>query len=194
VKARLQHRYSLDVVDKQELREQIRAGGPVAENESRQVVEALFVWMSRRLPGTVSAFLAMSGEVDVSPLFTRLPGWRWVLPRVEPDKNLTFRDRDVPRERHRFGMDQPVDMGHVIAINQIDVLVTPGLAFDMTGGRLGNGGGFYDRILSAKRSDAVAVAATVKRRVVESVPMQDHDQRVDWIATEEGVIRCSSNS
>jgi 5-formyltetrahydrofolate cyclo-ligase len=64
----------------------------------------------------------------------------------------------------------------------------------MTGGRLGNGGGFYDRILSARRTDAMAVAATVKRRVVESVPMQDHDQRVDWIATEEGVIRCSSNS
>ena len=187
-------RYTLVAVDKQALREQIRAQGAVADEESLQVVERLFAWMSRRLPGTVSAFLAMSGEVDVSPLFTRLPGWRWVLPRVELDKTLTFRDRDVPIERHRFGMDQPVDMGPVIAINEIDLLLTPGLAFDMRGGRLGNGGGFYDRILSAKRADAVAVAITVKRRIVESVPMQAHDRRVDWIANEEGVIPCSPNS
>jgi 5-formyltetrahydrofolate cyclo-ligase len=181
-------------VDKQELREQIRAQGPVAGEESGQVVAGLFTWMSKRLPGTVSAFLAMPGEVDVGPLFTRLPGWRWVLPRVEPDKTLTFRDRDVPIERHRFGMDQPIDMGPVIPVSQIDVFLTPGLAFDMRGGRLGNGGGFYDRILSARRSDAVAVATTVKRRIVEAVPMVDHDQRVDWIATEDGVIRCSPNS
>jgi 5-formyltetrahydrofolate cyclo-ligase len=181
-------------VDKQELRDEIRAQGPVAEEESLQVVEGLFAWMSRHLPGTVSAFLAMPGEVDVSPLFTRLPGWRWVLPRVEPDKTLTFRDRDVPVERHPFGMDQPVAMGPVIAINQIDVFLTPGLAFDIRGGRLGNGGGFYDRILSAKRADAVAVAVTVTRRVVDSVPMSHHDQRVDWIGTEEGVIPCSPSS
>lgn len=181
-------------MDKPELRERIRAQGPIVEAESVQVAEGLFAWMSRRLPGTVSAFLAMSGEVDVSPLFTRLPGWRWVLPRVEPDRTLTFRDRDVPVERHRFGMDQPVAMGPEIAIDQIDVFLTPGLAFDMRGGRLGNGGGFYDRILSAKRTDAVAVAVTVKRRVVDSVPMNDHDQRVDWIATEERVIECSPSS
>jgi 5-formyltetrahydrofolate cyclo-ligase len=187
-------RYSLALVDKSALREEIRAQGPVAPEESLQVAEGLFSWMSRRLPGTVSAFLAMSGEVDVSPLFTRLPGWRWVLPRVEPDRTLTFRDRDVPIERHQFGMDQPADMGPVVPTNQIDVFLTPGLAFDMRGGRLGNGGGFYDRILSARRTDAIAIAVTVKRRVIDSVPMQGHDQRVDWLATEEGVIRCSPNS
>lgn len=181
-------------MDKPALREEIRAQGPVTPEESLQVANGLFAWMSRRLPGTVSAFLAMSAEVDVSPLFTRLPGWRWVLPRVEPDRSVTFRDRDVPTERHRFGMDQPVDMGPVVPINQIDVLLTPGLAFDTRGGRLGNGGGFYDRILSARRADAVAVAVTVRRRVIDSVPMQAHDQRIDWLATEEGVIRCSPNT
>lgn len=180
-------------MDKPALRAEIRAQGPVTPEESLRVAEGLFGWMSRRLPGTVSAFLAMSGEVDVSPLFTRLPGWRWVLPRVEPDRTLTFRDRDVPIERHRFGMDQPVDMGPVVPTNQIDLFLTPGLAFDRRGGRLGNGGGFYDRILSARRADAFAVAVTVTRRILDSVPMSDHDERVDWLATEEGVIRCSPN-
>lgn len=177
-------------MEKQELREWIRAQGRVGVEESRQVVDGVFGWMSQRLPGTVSAFLAMSGEVDLSPLFTRLPGWRWVLPRVEPDRTVTFRDRDVPRERHPFGMDQPVDMGPAVAVGEIDVFLTPGLAFDLRGGRLGNGGGFYDRILATRRADAQAVGITVERRVVEDVPMREHDQRIDWLATEKGVIRC----
>ena len=183
--------FSLAIVDKQELRDQIRAQGAVEPETSLRVVEGLFTWMSGRLPGTVSAFLAMAGEVDVSPLFTRLPGWRWVLPRVEPDRSLTFRDRDVPRETHPFGMEQPADVGPVVPLHEIDVFLTPGLAFDHRGGRLGNGGGFYDRLLARRRTDAHAVGITVSSRVVDVVPMLDHDQRVDWLATEDGVTRCS---
>lgn len=176
------------------MRDQIRSQGAVDPDVSLRVVEGLFAWMSKRLPGTVSAFLAMSGEVDVSPLFTRLPGWRWVLPRVEPDKSLTFRDRDVPRETHPFGMEQPADAGPVVPLHEIDVYLTPGLAFDLAGGRLGNGGGFYDRILSKRRSDSVAVGITIESRVVEAVPMLAHDQRVDWVATERGVTECSTTN
>lgn len=182
------------LMDKQELREQVRSEGAVTPETSRDVVEGLFAWMSERLPGTVSAFLAMPGEVDVGLLFDRLPGWRWVLPRVEPDRSLTFRDRDVPRETHPFGMEQPVDAGPVIPLHEIDIFLTPGLAFDLQGGRLGNGAGFYDRLLSKRRRDAEAVGITIERRVFESVPMLDHDQRVDWVATENGVIRCSPKS
>lgn len=176
------------------MREKIRAHGAVGADTSLAVAEGVFAWMSRRLPGTASAFLAMSGEVDLSPLFERLPGWRWVLPRVEPDRSLTFRDRDVPRELHPFGMEQPADAGPVVPIHEIDLFLTPGLAFDLGGGRLGNGAGFYDRLLSRRRTDAEAIGITIERRVFESVPMEQHDQRVDWLATESGVIRCSTTS
>lgn len=181
-------------MDKQELRDRIRGQGTVAPEVSSQVTEGVFGWMSQRLPATVSAFLAMPGEVDLSPLFLRLPGWRWVLPRVEPDRSLTFRDRDVAREIHPFGMEQPADAGPVVPLQEIDVFLTPGLAFDLDGGRLGNGAGFYDRLLSRKRSDAIAVGITIEIRVVEGVPMDSHDQRVDWLATERGVTRCPPTS
>lgn len=176
------------------MREQIRSQGPVEAELGERVVEGVFVWLSKRVPGTVSAFLAMSGEVDLSPLFERLPGWRWVLPRVEHDRSLTFRDRDVPRETHVFGMEQPADAGPVVPLHQIDVFLTPGLAFDRSGGRLGNGAGFYDRLLAERRTDAEAVGITIERRVLSAVPMAGHDQRVDWIATEAGVRECSPTS
>jgi 5-formyltetrahydrofolate cyclo-ligase len=76
-------------------------------------------------------------------------------------------------------------------VPEIDVFLTPGLAFDLRGGRLGNGGGFYDRVLSTRRTDSAAVGITVGRRVVDEVPMESHDQWVDWLATESSVIRCS---
>jgi len=183
--------FSLAIVNKATLRERIRADGPVDPESSQAVAARVYAWMAPQLPGTVTAFLAMPGEVDVKALFARLPGWRWVLPRVESDRSMTFRDRDAPRETHRFGMEQPADVGPVIPIPEIDVFLTPGLAFDMRGGRLGNGGGFYDRVLAARRADSAAVGITVGRRVVDAVPMEEHDQWVDWLATESGVIRCS---
>lgn len=158
------------------------------------VVSGLFAWLSARLPGTASAFLAMEHEIDVSPLFDRLPGWRWVLPRVEDDRSLTFRDRAVPREQHRFGMLQPVGEGPVIPVQEIDVLLVPGLAFDRDGGRLGHGSGYYDRILSARRADSDAVGVAVSEMVLDRVPMLGHDQRIDWLATEDGVRECSPRS
>lgn len=104
---------------------------------------------------------------------------------------MTFRDRDVPREVHAFGMEQPIDSGPVIPVHEIDVFLTPGLAFDRRGGRLGNGAGFYDRVLSRRRADSLAVGVTIDDRVLEAVPLEDHDELVDWVATESTVIECS---
>jgi len=178
-------------MDKQSLRSRVRAQDPVSDAMSKAVSDGLFRWLSSRLPGTVSAFLAMQGEVDVSSLFDRLPGWRWVLPRVEADRTMTFRDREVAREVHRFGMEQPADIGPVIPVHEIDVFLTPGLAFDLRGGRVGNGAGFYDRVLARRRTDSTVVGITVDSRLFDDVPMQGHDQRVDWLATESGVRECS---
>lgn len=181
-------------MDKNSLRALVRSQGPMSDEVSDTVANGVFGWLSSRLPGTSSAFLAMVGEIDVSSLFERLPGWRWVLPRVESDRTMTFRDRDIPREVHRFGMEQPIDAGPVIPVHEIDVFLTPGLAFDLSGGRLGNGAGFYDRILSKRRADSQAVGITVDSRVFDAVPMDELDERVDWVATESGVRECFPRS
>ena len=175
-------------MDKATLRERMREIGPIPSVVSEQIVAGLFAWLSPRLPGTISAFLPMEGEVNLRPLFDRLPGWRWVLPRVEDDRSITFRDFAVPSEMHPFGMEQPADSGPIVPIQEIDVLLVPGLAFDRSGGRLGNGAGHYDRILSSARGDASAIGIAPAARLVDSVPIDAHDVRVGWLATEEGVI------
>ncbi len=168
----------------------MRALGPVGADAEAKTVERLFGWVAARLPGTAAAYLALDDEVSVVDLFERLPGWRWVLPRVEGDGSLTFRDRDLPRERHRWGMDQPVDAGDPVPLQQLDLVLVPGLAFDRNGRRLGRGKGYYDRILAERRSDCVAVGVTVATRLIESVPVEDHDVAVDLLASEDGVVEC----
>ncbi len=165
--------------------------GPLDAELGPMVVDGLFAWFSTRLPGTVAAYLPLSDEVDVTPLFERLPGWRWVLPRVETDNTITFRDREVPRERHALGMCQPIARGEVVPVPEIDVFLVPGVAFDETGVRLGRGGGYYDRVLAQRRPGSEAVGVTVEARVLDAVPAADHDQRVDFLATERGVRVCS---
>ncbi|HLF61761.1 MAG TPA: 5-formyltetrahydrofolate cyclo-ligase [Acidimicrobiia bacterium] len=175
-------------MDKEEARRRSLALGAVPGDVGSRVVAVLFSWLSARLPGTGSAYLAMSDEVDVTPLFDRLPGWRWVLPRVEDDGTLTFRDRDVARETHRYGMTQPMDQGRIVPVHEIDVFLVPGLAFDVTGGRLGRGKGYYDGVLAGRRADSQAIGVTTTDRVIDAVPVSPHDQRVDRLATEDGVI------
>jgi 5-formyltetrahydrofolate cyclo-ligase len=175
-------------VDKATLRIVMRALGPVAQSAGDTIRDRLFAFLSPRLPGTISAFLAMEGEIDLQPLMTRLPGWRWVLPRVEPDRSLTFRDAAVPRETHPFGMEQPMGSGPVIPVHEIDVFLVPGLAFDLHGRRLGNGAGHYDRVLAAARSGSVSIGICGPGHLVESVPTDPGDLPVDYIAAEEGVI------
>ena len=182
---------SLGLIDKSQIRSNANTRGAIDPSVGFLVVSGLFTWLSGRLPGTVTAYLALPDEVDLSPLFDRLPGWRWVLPRVEHDGVLTFRDREVPTEIHRFGMEQPIERGPITPTHEIDVFLVPGLAFDLTGARVGRGGGFYDRLLADRRSDAVAVGVATEMKILESVPMYPHDQRVGWLATESGIKECS---
>lgn len=168
----------------------MRSLGPLAPGVNDQIEAGLFAWLSSRLPGTISAFLPMEGEVDLRPLMERLPGWRWVLPRVEEDRSVTFRDAETPREIHRFGMEQPADSGPIVPIHEIDVFLVPGLAFDLGGGRLGNGAGHYDRILSQAGADANSIGMAPGSRLVTEVPVDADDVEVGWLATEDGVVRC----
>ncbi|MBI4730077.1 MAG: 5-formyltetrahydrofolate cyclo-ligase [Acidobacteria bacterium] len=71
-----------------------------------------------------------------------------------------------------------------------DVAIVPGVAFDARGARLGHGGGFYDRLLAAipRRVPRVGVAFEVQ--VVDEVPEEPDDQRVDVIVTEARVLDC----
>ena len=65
----------------------------------------------------------------------------------------------------------------------------PGLAFDLAGNRLGQGGGWYDRALEKLPNSVLRVGVCFDFQIVENIPQETHDQRVSIIVTERRTIR-----
>jgi 5-formyltetrahydrofolate cyclo-ligase len=92
----------------------------------------------------------------------------------------------TPLRAGRMGIPEPADP-EWIDIGRVDVAVAPGLAFDERGGRLGYGGGNYDRMLGAGRCFRVGLSFEIQ--IVGYVPLAAHDVRMDAVVTERRVIR-----
>lgn len=71
--------------------------------------------------------------------------------------------------------------------SRLDLLIVPGVAFDPHGARLGHGKGYYDRLLSRVRPDALLVGVAFECQLVPEVPMLAHDVYMDRVITEAAI-------
>ncbi|MEN9821602.1 MAG: hypothetical protein RLZ04_28 [Actinomycetota bacterium] len=125
----------------------------------------------------VMAFVGFRGEPDTDPLFARLAvdGKRLLLPRVEgPD--IVVCDGAGPMQTSGYGVSEPT--GPALGADVVDLVIVPGLAFTLDGGRLGYGGGFYDRFLPTLRNGVISVGVCFDEQVVDHLPVEAHDIRV----------------
>jgi 5-formyltetrahydrofolate cyclo-ligase len=170
--------------DKAEARRRLRGRPPVSPEESAAVTSHLRRWLTDR-PGNVLIYLPMQGELDVTGVVD--DHHRWFVTRTPPgDLPLTVHSIEAPREVHRLGYEQPVADSDLLDPVLLDIVLTPSLSFARDGNRLGWGKGYYDRLF-ASATNAVAVGVTLERLLVESLPTEPHDRRMDWLATELGV-------
>ncbi len=88
-----------------------------------------------------------------------------------------------------FGILEP-DKEQAVRPAEIDLALIPGSVFDQLGGRLGYGGGFYDRFLSQDAPQALRVALAYAMQLVEQAPLEAHDQLMDMLVTEEQLYDC----
>ena len=172
-------------MDKPAARRALRSRPPVTPDESARVAAHLRDWLGERLPSRVLIFLPMAGEVDVTSVIddrhewftTRTPGG---------DAPLTVHSIHAPRERHRLGYSQPIADAERVEASSLDIVLTPSLSFAKDGRRLGWGKGYYDRLF-ASAPDVVAVGVALDRLLADDLPTEDHDRRMDWLATDSGV-------
>jgi len=74
-----------------------------------------------------------------------------------------------------------------VEIEELDLIMVPGVAFDRRGGRSGHGKGYYDKLLEHARPDTPLVALAFECQMFDEVPMQDHDVFMDKVITEAAV-------
>ena len=133
----------------------------------------------------VGTYYALGSEVTTELIIKRakILGKKIALPRVEEDK-ITFYELSSTKSliRGRFGILEPQPYEQM---NDIDILIVPGIAFDKKGNRLGYGMGFYDRLLSCKRTFSIGLAYSFQ--LLENLPHDKYDKRLDAIASEDGI-------
>jgi 5-formyltetrahydrofolate cyclo-ligase len=164
---------------------------PEADWQAGDQAQALLDGLKLKRPGVAALYHASGAEMDPRPLAENLIklGWSIALPACEePDAPVVFRnwrpgDRLAP---DAVGITSPLaSAGEVVP----DLVVVPLIAFDAAGGRLGQGGGYYDRTLSELRAAKPAppcVGLAFAGQEVDAVPREDHDQKLDGVLSELG--------
>lgn len=136
------------------------------------------------LRGRVAAYAAFDGELDLWPFIARHP--RIALPVIASATRMTFCPFQMgdPLRQNRFGIDEPLP-GRPVAPLALAVVLTPLVGFSDDGGRLGMGGGYYDRRFAAPQRPAmIGVAHELQR--VDTLPTREWDVPLDAVVTERG--------
>lgn len=156
---------------------------------SSRILEELAQSFLSRLKGVTALYSPIRGEPDILPFAERLlnAGGTLALPVViAPGRPLQFREwKPGDAMVHGvYGIAYPV----VEKTVQPDALIVPVLGFDAACYRLGHGGGYYDRTLSALLSKPLTIGVGLEPARLPTIYPQPYDVPLDFIVTESGVI------
>jgi 5-formyltetrahydrofolate cyclo-ligase len=161
--------------------------------KSREIEERLFSLPEFTSARVILFFASFRSEVDTIPMIRRalLAGKRVVLPKVKSRELGLFEIRDLAKDVSpgAWGIPEPGE-SRAVRLDEIDLILMPGAAFDERGNRLGYGAGFYDKLLVAFTKMTVALA--FEAQIVPQVPADPHDIPVKKIVTEMRVIAAHS--
>ncbi|HND34781.1 MAG TPA: 5-formyltetrahydrofolate cyclo-ligase [Myxococcota bacterium] len=137
----------------------------------------------------IAAYISMPGEPPTAGLIAaaRTLHKIIVLPRIVNRDHLELhRWEGEPLRPGAFGIGEPAPHSPAVAPEQVDLFLVPGLAFDRSGGRLGMGKGYYDRLLAG--SPGFRVGICWEWQLLPEIPMEPHDQRMQAICTEHRLL------
>ena len=135
-------------------------------------------------PSEINTYSILEGSLEL--------GKKLYLPKVVKDKNL-FHFYPVQNfktlTKGPFGILEP--SGNSPADwEEIDLILVPGLAFDLTGNRLGFGKGYYDRVLPLLKKSALTIGLCYSFQIVDKIPTEPHDVPLKAVLSEKGFQFC----
>ncbi len=150
--------------------------------------EIMANWLEAQPGRSVAVFLSRPSEICLDVLARELLRENYIVaaPRLDLEQGAMkfYRLPNLEAvESGPWGVREPV-AGEEI---RPEIVLVPGLAFDECGHRLGTGGGWYDRVLDATQ---IKIGVGFAAQIVPAVPVEAHDKTLDWVASDEGLIRC----
>lgn len=179
-----------------QIAERVSAGDALVAGEA--ISDRLAAWPSWRSAAAIVLFATLQGEVDTMPLIdlTMRDRKRLFFPRMLAGRTLEFAVvADIESLRPgRYGVLEPDSRCPAEMLHPDTIVLVPGVAFDLEGGRLGRGAGYYDRALAACGGGAVRprfLGVGFERQIVPVVPMGRFDIRMDSVVTERGLFEAA---
>ena len=178
------------------LREQLPAD--IRAAHSTAITERLLQLPAYRQADTVLGYMNFGAEFT-SELWVKqvlADGKRLALPKVSRHTNhldlYWVEDLENQLAAGLWGIREPVveRCERLAAPNEVEFALLPGVAFTRDGARLGYGGGFYDKLLAGMTRRPVLAAAAFALQVVEQLPQEANDVKVEWVITEQETIAC----
>ena len=166
--------------------------------QSRSIMRTLLSRKEFLKADKILIYLSKEGEVGTNDLLGRAfeLGKRVCVPVVDRKSDeLCISELPGPDTSFRlgvFGVREPAEEDfNFVPPDQIDLVIAPGLAFDRRGGRIGYGKGYYDGLLSRLGSHVPRIALAFDFQILDAVPQDENDIRVDAIITEKNTMNCS---
>jgi len=187
-------------MDKAQLRRQLQnsllAIPPEQRSEkSRKACRNLLSISEFQSASTVMMFLSLPHEADTSEAILHA----WQLGKVVSVPKISWQQRHMmPVQIHSLetgfstsssGLRNPI-AGLPMPLEEIDLVVTPALGFDRKGNRLGRGGSHYDRFFANAELNAARCGFGFAEQIIETIPVTEHDEPVDFLVTDEEIIYC----
>ncbi|MEI6515186.1 MAG: 5-formyltetrahydrofolate cyclo-ligase [bacterium] len=163
------------------------------QTASRRVVERVVALPEFKRAEVICTYLSLPGEVQTKPILEAAwkAGKRVSVAALRDDGEYmpAWITPDEPLMTAKFGVRQPATL-HWAKPDRYDLVIVPGLAFSVTGGRMGHGRGFYDRMLARLAARLTCRAGVCFGfQLVPDLPVTEHDGGMDVIVTEDAVIR-----
>lgn len=170
-------------------RKQLREGE--VKRKSRAICEKLVSCPEFKRARKLFFYHPANNEADCLPALKKALqlGKKVFLPRVKGKTLEAVEVKGIAElkklRKGAFGIPAPT--GRAVELSEIDLVVVPAIAFDSRGFRLGYGKGYYDSMLEKTRVEKIGLC--YEQNLVERLPAEKHDERVDKIITEKKVIK-----
>lgn len=162
---------------------------------SEQIVERLLQTPAFLVANTIAVTMSNYPEVETRGLIQKAWafGKKIVVPKSHPaTREMTFYciTNFSQLEVAYANIEEPIEaVCDKVSIEEIDLVIVPGVVFTKQGYRIGFGGGYYDRFLSRYEGQTIALA--FEEQLAASIPIDAHDIAVQQILTNERLIQCS---
>ncbi len=178
---------------KSEIRKRIKVANIALSTQQRIAAAEVIFNTIESLPQfktakNIALFISLPDEVPTRHTLERWSkaGKNTLLPRVEGSAINFYKASECSLCHGAYNIIEPTPLNNdaLVSPSQIELMITPAVAYTKEGARLGRGGGFYDRYLSQASFNSFKIGICYRHQLLDTLPTEEHDQRVDIVITD----------